>query len=261
MLDSGGRAWAAPIVTGVAIVVSSALLLTWWRRRARGEFASSLPDTSVPEALHTLLHGSRVWRARAARALTEILSGEVQVLEEILDEARGVHPEFGGGKRADGCTILGVALNDLAVVDADAEAFADLLLQCTCYDTEWDESDEWNQMTLEALKFLRDNERADRRLEVALKYQGGTRVGAKIVTLRNRLNGERVPMDDGQTDDVPGGTPGMLSMNTRVYCPVCLTMCPTMVRCPQCRNVGYCSEKHLSEDAPRHCSWCFARPN
>mmetsp|Transcript_81876 Transcript_81876/g.213587 ORF Transcript_81876/g.213587 Transcript_81876/m.213587 type:complete len:274 (+) Transcript_81876:60-881(+) len=261
----------AAVCTSLAVAASSAALLWLHRRRLRrdlddaegegvgeggGFAAGSLPDTSVPEALHTMLHGPRLSRARAARALTEILSGEVQVLEEVLDEARGTHSEFGGGRRSDGHTLLTLALEDLAQGDADAEAFADFLLQCTNYDAEWDESDEWNQMALSAVKFLREREGAEARLVQAVQALAGGPLGAKASVLHRRMKGERVASPElGESSD----TPGMLSMNTRAYCPVCLKMCQEMVRCPRCRNVGYCTTEHMAEDAGRHRAWCFSR--
>ncbi|CAE7707202.1 unnamed protein product, partial [Symbiodinium pilosum] len=128
----------------------------------------SLPDISVPEALYALARAPcRTKRAACARALTSIVAGEVQVLEEILDESQGKHPEF-GGVLPDGRGVLSVVLEDLAchTVD-DTEAFADLLLQCTDFDANWDDSDEWNTLTLQAVDYLRQDLKAEAFILVA----------------------------------------------------------------------------------------------
>jgi len=257
----------AVLSTAVAILVPAALLSLWRRKRARVAIGvGATPDTSVPEALHTLARGPRGQRTLAARALAEIVSGEVQVLEEILDEARGAHPEFGGGRVNDGRTVLGVVLDDLAGADDCAEAAAELLLQMTHYDTEWDDTDEWNELAMAAVAYLRDEEAAEAKLTRALAEQGksadgvGTAVASKAAVLRRRLRGERnaaAPEDGADSFRAPAA-PGMLSMNTRAFCPVCLTRGPNMVRCPQCCNVGYCSTAHLREDAKRHRAWCYS---
>lgn len=237
----------------VVVITASVAVLSWLRRRNAARGAAELPDISVPEALHTLARGPRPRRALAARALTEILCGEVQVLEEVLDEAKGAHPEF-GGLRSDGRSILSVVLDDLLVKDSFSEAFVDLLLQCTAYDKEWDEADEWNQLVVSAASYLRDQEAAAVRLAKAEVLHRGGVVAAKAALLRKRLQGERTAAADLSEKLA---APGMLSMNTRAYCPVCLTMCPEMVRCPTCRNVGYCSHMHMQEDVRRHGAWCF----
>lgn len=194
--------------------------------------------------------------------MTEILNGEVQVLEEVLDEAREKHPEY-GIRREDGRTVLSMVIDGLAergaaANDAEAEAFVDLLLQCSFFDPEWDETDEWNEMALEAVAHLRDVEGAEERLARAEKLHAGGAVGSKVAVLRQRLRGDRVAKAAPAGESL--ATPGMLSMNTRVSCPVCMSMKEEPVRCPRCRNVGYCCIDHLRVDAKRHGAWCFGGP-
>eukprot|EP00933_Yihiella_yeosuensis_P068390 TRINITY_DN7396_c1_g1_i1.p1 TRINITY_DN7396_c1_g1~~TRINITY_DN7396_c1_g1_i1.p1 ORF type:complete len:260 (+),score=58.31 TRINITY_DN7396_c1_g1_i1:103-882(+) len=241
---------------GAAVFSASAAFLLW-RRRRQDSNASSLPDTSVPEALHTLARGEpRSLRAAAARAIAAIMNGEVQVLEEVLDEEEGKHPEF-GGRLPDGRGVLGVVLDDLASgggSECEQEAFADLLLQCTYFDSEWDETDEWNELALRAVSYLQKTLKAEARVAAAEKNCSGP-AAIKASVLRRRLQGDR-KTTIGASED--GDTPGMLSMNTRVTCPVCMTMKPDMLRCPRCRNVGYCCAEHMRQDAERHSCWCFA---
>lgn len=269
---SGGVTVAQCLGTAAAVAVASAWLLHWWHTRRRSGENQEVPDISIPEALHTLAHGPPESRVLASRALTGVLSGEAQVLEEVLDEASGQHPEF-GGKRADGRSILGVVLDDLNAGVAsgtrkgqiDAEFLIDFLLQCTDWDSEWDETDEWNSMVLRAVAMLRNDEGAEAHLAEAEAQLPNIQVdgpspcsatAAKIAVLRRRLGGER-EVQAADPREEPGVSPGMLSMNTRVQCSVCNVMRPDFVRCPRCRNVGYCTGEHLKEDALRHSAWCF----
>jgi len=257
-----GSATATFVCTTAVVVATSIAAYLWWRRRhAEGEGleggggggnACTAPDISVPEALHTLAHGPRDRRALAARALTEILCGEVQVLEEVLDEAKGKHPEY-GRRRSDGRSILGEVLHSLREVDMYTEAFLDFLLQCTFFDQEWDETDEWNELALEAATYLRDEEAAEQQLKAAEAAPHVPGIRAKLDALRRRLAGER---GAAATLSEALAAPGMLSMNTRVFCPVSGNMKAQMVRCPRCNNVGYCTQAHLEEDAARHSYWC-----
>eukprot|EP00927_Polykrikos_kofoidii_P062864 TRINITY_DN57658_c0_g1_i1.p1 TRINITY_DN57658_c0_g1~~TRINITY_DN57658_c0_g1_i1.p1 ORF type:complete len:274 (-),score=55.45 TRINITY_DN57658_c0_g1_i1:36-857(-) len=258
MSERGGQRITAEVV-GVAVVLATTVVpFLWWRRRRR---AAVCPDISIPEALHVLSHGSFSKRVLAARGLVGILNGEVQVLEELLDEASNVHPEYGGGRRNDGRCLLRVVLDDLSseVRALDAEAFADLLLQCTAFDVEWDETDEWNEMTQRAVGSLRAVEGADALLAKAEVRHAGSPIAEKASVLRRRLSGDRaaaVTVVPGTTE-LPRPAPGVLSMNTRVQCAVCFQMGSDLMRCPQCQNVGYCSHGHLGEDLARHAAWCF----
>jgi len=244
------------VITAGVLAVTIGLLMRW---RRQGRFCGNMPDISVPEALHTLAHGTPCKCAQAARALTGVLFGDVQILEEVLDEARGVHPEF-GCRRSDGKTIFTAVLNGLTqthVTDDnydDVEAFADFLLQCIAYDPEWDDSDEWNQLTVKVVEYLTHSENACVLLEEAKERHKKKPIGFKMTILHRRLQGDKTAFDEAKTHP---STPGLLSMNTRVQCPVCLQMQAKMVLCPQCCNVAYCSKEHQDADSSRHHEWCF----
>ncbi|CAJ1427657.1 unnamed protein product [Effrenium voratum] len=159
-----------------------------------------------------------------------------------------------GGLLPDGRGVLAVVLDDFAADTEpnETEAFADLLLQCTAFDASWDETDEWNEFTLSAVHHLQEL-KAEERISRA-EAGNSSSVRAKAATLRRRLAGERGCAAPKGPD--PADVPMMLSMNTRVQCPVCMTMQPDLLRCPTCRNVGYCSAEHLQADAGRHKFWC-----
>lgn len=265
---------------GTTAAVGAGVLLLRLLRQRQQEVASGfcgLPDTSVPESLHCLAHGEHRQRVLSARAITAIMQGEAQVLEEFLDDAQRKNPEF-GGRRADGRSLIRVVLADLAAGPAsesldphgDTEALLDLLLQSTAYDPEWDDTDDWNETVLLAAGLLRDEgagaqlAAAEARLlasQAAALAQGAEALqaqalalAAKAAVLLRRLAGEKAAASADLAESAE--TPGMLSVNTRVKCPVCLVMQEQMLRCTQCHNVGYCSAKHLLEDAPRHSAWC-----
>mmetsp|Transcript_32392 Transcript_32392/g.60993 ORF Transcript_32392/g.60993 Transcript_32392/m.60993 type:complete len:257 (+) Transcript_32392:27-797(+) len=252
MLSNASTTYSLWFAVGAVAVAA----LVYGKRSAA---TTALPDISVPEALYAMARArNRRIRAACARALTGIMSGEVQVLEEILDESKGRHPEF-GGHLPGGRGVLSVVLEDLSCNEdcaEDTEAFADLLLQCTAFDVNWDETDEWNQLTLQAMEYLRKDLKAEQFLLVAERSNSAA-VSRKVSVLRRRLGGQ-------WTADAPPGSensdvPGMLSMNTRVQCPVCMTMQADLLRCPTCRNVGYCCAQHLQDDGVRHRYWCSGR--
>lgn len=271
---SNGRSSTAQWLGAAAIVAGTAAFLLWQRKRKTktktktevteeddeiiDEPTSSLPDISVPEALLALALGEpKSKRAQAARALTAILDGEFQVLEEVLDEAAGAHPEYGrSGRSADGRGVLGVVLDDLiGPSEQDSEAFADFLLQCTSYDPQWQADDEWNEFTQRAVRFLADKENAGLRLTAAqCQATRGGRLAVKLQALQQRIAGERLPSPEHADS---GEVPGMLSMNTRVQCASCMQMRPDLLRCTRCRNVAYCSAQHMRDDVARHSEWCF----
>ncbi|CAE7401107.1 unnamed protein product [Symbiodinium natans] len=155
-----------------------------------------------------------------------------------------------------------VVLDDLGChkgLAKDTEAFADLLLQCTAFDAEWDDTDEWNALTLQAVAYLRQDLKAEAFVASA-ESNTFAAVRKKASVLRRRLGGERAAGPTaGSLEEEGICMPGVLSMNTRVQCPVCMVMQQELLRCPQCRNVGYCSMQHLQEDAPRHSVWCSSR--
>ncbi|CAL1156029.1 unnamed protein product [Cladocopium goreaui] len=234
------------------VIGLGAWAVLWLKRRS-----TVLPDVSVPEATMAFGRGKeRFKRAACARALCSIINGEVQVLEEVLDESQGKHPEF-GGVLPDGRGLLSVTLDDLAATGpaSETEAFADLLLACTAFDAAWDETDEWNALTMKVVKHLKDDLHALDRIAV-LERQAAGSVLQKAAVLRQRLHGDRTMKPESLEGSECLDVPMMLSMNTRVQCPVCMTMRTDLVRCPTCRNVGYCSARHLQADVDRHQFWC-----
>ncbi|KAJ8600427.1 hypothetical protein CTAYLR_001481 [Chrysophaeum taylorii] len=226
----------------VAVAATAAAAAVWavrWRRRR-------VAALSVPEALHVLTHSaSAELRGLAARALCAILFGEVAVLEELLDEVRRTHPEF-GAPRSDGRHLLDVAIDDMANGSQDA---AMLLLAATETDPEWDDRDEWNKLTAEAAALVD----ADR-----LPITGGLAQAAAVLVARKRNARAPTPRGLSLHDACApriARIPDVLPFNTRVACAECgASLLAT--RCPACNNVGYCCESHATKDAARHALWC-----
>ena len=93
----------------------------------------SVPQCSVLEILHALAHGDKTVRALAGRALRSIIFGEVDVLEDLLDDVmQALRPLR--KKREDGRTLLDIAVEDASNGDADAVS---LLLAITELDERW----------------------------------------------------------------------------------------------------------------------------
>ena len=126
---------------GGVVCITTILVLLVGRRRKRP------PSISVPEALHVLLHGPAGKRAMAARALSSIIFGEVTVLEDLLDDIDGKHPEF-GVPRTDGRTLRDVLVADLS------PAVRELIELATRNDDQWPDDDEWNVLAKTAREKL-----------------------------------------------------------------------------------------------------------
>mgnify|MGYP003301926177 CR=1 FL=1 len=127
-------------------VVAVALALGFYRWSKRNTI--NVPPCSVPEILHALAHGDCTVRALAGRALRSIIFGEVDVLEDLLDDVAGKHADDFGKKREDGRTLLDIAVEDASNGDADAIT---LLLAVTELDDAWDVAeDEWNLLVQRA---------------------------------------------------------------------------------------------------------------
>lgn len=240
--------------------------------------AVGYPDISIPEGLHTLAHGSRKFKVLAAGSLSEIVNGEVQILEEILDEAKGVHVPI----PPDGRNLFTVLIDELSLGSFEgAEALATFIERCTAYDTEWDDEDEWNQQILEVQEFLKESPGVVAGLARAKAKQSGTTASLLGVVLQ-RLKGEKKAVVDAveavvvpawwhrlvapllwlrqrcglhrPDSDTP---PDVMSVNTRVQCAVCSEYTKAPVVCLQCKDATYCCEEHLKSDVGRHGTWCF----
>ena len=121
----------------VATIITIALALGFYRWSKRNTI--NVPQCSVPEILHALAHGDKTVRALAGRALRSIIFGEVDVLEDLLDDVAGKHSDDFGQRRTDGRTLLDIAVEDASNGDADALS---LLLAVTELDDAWDVAEE-----------------------------------------------------------------------------------------------------------------------
>jgi hypothetical protein len=239
-----------------ALSIAATVAVTLWRRRTK----ATIPQVSIPEALHALAHGSSLKRVLASRAVCSIIFGEVTVLEEVLDDAAGTHAEY-GAKRSDGRTLLDVAAADAGAGDVDALAF---LLAITEADPSWDDEDEWNATARRAADALKALPRAVAALEALAARGDGAAAGAAAVLLE-RLAGADVSPATETPDGFRAGDGGLapepLPFNTRVHCAVCSNPAHTAdgkqtFECATCRNVTYCCPEHRAQDAARHGFWC-----
>ncbi|KAJ1457097.1 hypothetical protein M885DRAFT_615709 [Pelagophyceae sp. CCMP2097] len=229
------------------------------RRGAYADFEAVPACAATPFRPGAVLAASvpEIKRQLAAQALYSMISGEAQVLEELLDEDAAKHSLDYGAARPDGRSVLAVVLGDAASGSSPALA---LLLAVTDWDEAWDDTDEWNTYVSQAT--------------AALVAAGGLAIvrspapGAGAVfeegmsVLRRRLgkNGEVQGTDEMPSPEAflaeaeKGGAPDVLSFNTRVHCAHCGK--PTAEhRCARCRNVAYCSADHAKIDAARHAFW------
>jgi len=222
------------------------------RQRLAGSSGSSTSyqDISVPEALYTLLMALHL-KVAAAGALGDLVYGEVQVLEEILDQAQGTHVPI----PSDGRNLFTVLTEELSSGPFDGdEAIAMLFERCTAYDLEWDDEDEWNEQVMKVQDFLKKSSGSIAGLsEAKTKHSGNT--AALLGVVLQRLAGDKKAQ--AKTVYSPPTVPEVLSMNTRMFCAVCNKPLPNPVVCPKCKNTCYFSEEHLQEDAARHSMWCF----
>lgn len=257
--------------------------------RSRGDsfvFAKAdagYPDISIPEGLHTLAHGPRKLKIAAAGALCELVNGEVQVLEEILDEAKFVHVPV----PADGRNIFTVLTDELLHGHFDgAEVLATFIERCTAYDSEWDDEDEWNQQVLQVHEFLKSSAGAVSGLARAKSKQSGA-AASLLGTVLLRLQGDKKAFAEAVSEAVAvplwrrlfspllwllrrlglcrshshiestlPAPPEVMSVNTRVQCAVCEKYTQKPVVCPKCKDANYFSEECMKRDAERHGTWC-----
>ena len=163
-------------------------------------------------------------RALAGRALRSIIFGEVDVLEDLLDEVAGKHSDDFGQRRTDGRTLLDIAVEDAANGDADAIS---LLLSITELDDAWDVAeDEWNLLVQRA--------RGEVKKAAHGKLQARPSEGSPgLACLAARLDAPaaKIATPAGFRAEDDTLVPEPLSFNTRARCAVC--------------GVG-CSERRLS---------------
>lgn len=232
-----------------AIVVAVVVIAAWIVVKRK----LSVHAVSIPEALHALTHGDEVRRSLAAVALCSILYGEVTVLEELLDEVKRKHGEFGRA-RADKRSLLDVAVED-AVVRGSRSAEM-LLLAITERDERWDDDDEWNSLTADTLKLLLS---ATPRLE---RRRDEPQIAALLARIAGTADTKTPPgfsLHDEQHAPRLLTVPDVLPFNTRVMCAECgkaLLKEKEQIRCRCCNNVAYCSRDHALVDAQRHAFWC-----
>ena len=232
------------VVTALFAAVALALGYHKYSKRSR----VSVPQCSVPEILHALAHGDSTVRALAGRALRSIIFGEVDVLEDLLDDVAGKHADDFGKKREDGRTLLDIAVEDASNGDADAVS---LLLAITELDEAWDvDEDEWNLLVQRARGEVK---RAARGRLQARPSDGS--VGLACLVARLDAPAAKIATPTGFRAEDDTLVPEPLSFNTRARCAVCGVGCSER-RCARCRNVTYCCDAHRDADAQRHGYWC-----
>ena len=132
-----------PRVVATIITIALALGFHRWSKQKK----VSVRSVSVRDPARAG-PGDKTVRALAGRALRSIIFGEVDVLEDLLDDVAGKHADDFGKKREDGRTLLDIAVEDASNGDADALA---LLLSITELDDAWDVAeDEWNLLVQHA---------------------------------------------------------------------------------------------------------------
>ena len=233
-------------VAAVATLIAVALALGY--RAYTKKNAVRVPQCSVPEILHALAHGDKTVRALAGRALRSIIFGEVDVLEDLLDDVAGKHADDFGRRRTDGRTLLDIAVEDASNGDADAVS---LLLAITELDDAWDVAeDEWNLLVQRARSEVK---RAARGRLQARPSEGSP--GLACLAARLDAPAAKIATPAGFRAEDDTLVPEPLSFNTRARCAVCGVGCSER-RCARCRNVTYCCDAHRDADAARHGYWC-----
>jgi hypothetical protein len=251
-----------PRLAACAALLGAAVTLAAGYRAWSTKPAVQIPQCSVPEILHALAHGDETVRALAGRALRSVMFGEVDVLEDLLDDVAGKHAQDFGRRRADGRTLLDIAVGDAAAGDADALS---LLLAVTELDDNWDvEEDEWNVLVIRARAAVGAVKTQARTRDRMLGSQARKGVDAApglaraAACLARRLEDPTLklatPPGFRQEDDTL--VPEPLSFNTRARCAVCGKGVGAEFRCGRCRNVTYCCAAHRALDATRHGYWC-----
>ena len=234
------------VVTALVAAVTIALGYKWSKQKK-----VSVPQCSVPEILHALAHGDKTVRALAGRALRSIIFGEVDVLEDLLDDVAGKHADDFGKKREDGRTLLDIAVEDAANGDADAIS---LLLAVTELDDAWDVAeDEWNLLVQRARGEVK--RAAHGKLRPSQGGFGREALGLACLLQRLDAPAAKIATPNGFRAEDDTLVPEPLSFNTRARCAVCGVGCSER-RCARCRNVTYCCDAHRDADAARHGYWC-----
>ena len=233
----------------VATLVAVALALGYVKYSKRNRV--SVPQCSVPEILHALAHGDKTVRALAGRALRSIIFGEVDVLEDLLDDVAGKHADDFGRRRTDGRTLLDIAVEDASNGDADAIS---LLLAVTELDEAWDvDEDEWNLLVQRARGEVK--KAAHGKLRPSQGGFGKEALGLACLLQRLDAPSAKIATPNGFRAEDDTLVPEPLSFNTRARCAVCGVGCSER-RCARCRNVTYCCDAHRDADAARHGYWC-----
>ena len=233
-------------IAAVATIIAVALALAYHKISQRHRV--SVPQCSVPEILHALAHGDKTVRALAGRALRSIIFGEVDVLEDLLDDVAGKHADDFGRKRTDGRTLLDIAVEDASNGDADAIS---LLLAITELDDAWDvDEDEWNLLVQRARGEVKRAARGRLR-----EPSEGASLGLACLAVRLDAPAAKIATPNGFRAEDDTLVPEPLSFNTRARCAVCGVGCSER-RCARCRNVTYCCDAHRDADAARHGYWC-----
>ena len=233
-------------VAAVATIIAVVLALGYHRWSKRKTI--NVPQCSVPEILHALAHGDKTVRALAGRALRSIIFGEVDVLEDLLDDVAGKHSDDFGKTREDGRTLLDIAVEDAANGDADAVS---LLLAITELDEAWDvDEDEWNLL----VQRCRGEVKKAARGRLQARPPEGS-VGLACLVARLDAPAAKIATPNGFRAEDDTLVPEPLSFNTRARCAVCGVGCSER-RCARCRNVTYCCDAHRDADAARHSYWC-----
>eukprot|EP00397_Hematodinium_sp_SG-2012_P040371 GEMP01044218.1.p1 GENE.GEMP01044218.1~~GEMP01044218.1.p1 ORF type:complete len:233 (+),score=40.57 GEMP01044218.1:828-1526(+) len=227
--------------------------LYYFSRKRNGAVVKYLDASiSVPEILGVLGRGPLALKAVALRPLLPILEGEVDMLQEIIDEAHGVH-----NKIAPEGNLFDVLLRDLA--ESELHIFSQeivvFFLICTRYDSSWDESDQWNALVLEIIALLRSkhSEQVERCIARGIPLEP-VRERIQTQSQKDVTQREMPPVEfgDQQVD--------LLSFNTRVECADCgkllSSLVCTAVAC-SCGNALYCGAEHKRKDKARHQRWCY----
>mmetsp|Transcript_4608 Transcript_4608/g.11146 ORF Transcript_4608/g.11146 Transcript_4608/m.11146 type:complete len:243 (+) Transcript_4608:59-787(+) len=225
-------------------------------------------DITVPECGNCFALGPPWKKVMAAKTLLPYLCGEPQILEELYEQARGER----GCSAPSGQHLFSAALH-AAGRTVGGHNLAMLLLQCTQHDAAWGDDDEWNSISGTVLQFLRDQGMARETEKVRRTLpRGHTRQLLEV--LLQRLEGDRNAEAPSRHwfieivgewltwayDRFLGCSPGLLAVNNRCFCLVCDGKTPLAkpVLCPQCKDIGYCSEACMELDRIRHGYWCFA---
>merc|ERR1719387_1173945 len=91
----------------------------------------------------------------------------------------------------DGRNIFRIMADDLAAGPFEgSETLARLLVNCTEYDLQWDDEDEWNALTNDVLEFLRKDPEVAKQLALGTTVQTG-KAAASLQAVVERVAGDR----------------------------------------------------------------------